>query len=74
MPRIPPRDAAVLLLALACGVTILVLAVPRAVVAVINLPGNVWLARIQERDDVAVEQLQVLIDSRRAALVWTLRS
>lgn len=65
------RNPGVLLVTLLCAATLLALSVPRTVVAVINLPGNVWLSRLQQRDDVAVEQLKVLIDSRRAALVWT---
>ncbi len=65
-----PRHPVVLVVTVLCTVILLALSLPRTVVAIINLPGNVWLSRIQQRDDVAVEQLQVLIDTRRAALVW----
>ena len=70
MSRKLPRHPVVLVVTLICTVTLLALSLPRTVVAIINLPGNVWLSRIQQRDDVAAEQLQVLIDTRRAALVW----
>ena len=68
-----------LLMALVGGLLLLGLSVPRTVVAVIGLPGDVWLDRlqdrewldrIQDREDLDPEQLEVLIGTREAALKW----
>jgi hypothetical protein len=52
------------------GAGLLYLALPRTIAAVLKLPGNPVLTRIQERKPVDAEGLATLIASRKRAVFW----
>ena len=65
--RIPTAAEA---LAIAVGAGLLDLALPRTVAALLRLPGNPALTRVQERKPVDDTGLETLIASRKSALSW----
>ncbi len=74
-PRLPrglriPTAAAAAALAIAVGAGLLYLALPRTVAALLRLPGNPVLTRVQERKPVDNRGLETLIASRKRALSW----
>ncbi len=52
------------------GAGLLYLALPRTVAAVLMLPGDPVIVRLQERQAVEPAALEILIRSRRRALAW----
>ncbi len=52
------------------GAGLLALAVPRAVAALVSLPGGPVLARVQAMEPVGPEALDILIGAEDAALAW----
>lgn len=52
------------------GAGLLALAVPRAVAALVSLPGGPVLARVQAMEPVGPEALDILVGAEDAALAW----
>ena len=66
IPAVTPAAA----LAFLVGVGALYLALPRTVAAILKLPGNPVLTRVQEQKPVDGLALETLVATRKQALIW----